>query len=382
MENDEHTSELEDNALNIESTGKKDVENKIIINDAGNFETNNSKEKIINNNQQSAEKDENMKNKSSLLTFNGRVGVTTSDTKTSVSNSFCGKKSNNSTTKDNGDFIEKLEKNVHDLKKMVRKNNENFAVEKKINGAKNNINNILSEINGLEESNPKTVENTESSLLKSEVHKSVEKTLMKDQQPIEHKPSINNNNTQSDIRPVISVTKVSGNMNGNQDAKEYEEKTNLKELLNNTGSNHECKKDESSSTAVISDVDNNLESVFNKVKMQSGRNFLRMNDDEDDNTNSSTISTRTEETTPILNSPLKEDISDEAMRLRHTRALIEERCKFQTYLKYPWSTRSRANRRIDSRTESSGGTTPVPSSPAPQLIGTGVSGGVTDQEVK
>uniref|UniRef100_A0A1A9Z6H4 PEHE domain-containing protein n=1 Tax=Glossina pallidipes TaxID=7398 RepID=A0A1A9Z6H4_GLOPL len=63
---------------------------------------------------------------------------------------------------------------------------------------------------------------------------------------------------------------------------------------------------------------------------------------------------------------LEEDISDEAMILRHERALTEERRKFQTYLKFPWSTRSRANRRIDSRAESSGANTPDPSSPAPQ----------------
>ncbi|XP_050341950.1 serine-rich adhesin for platelets isoform X1 [Bactrocera neohumeralis] len=61
-----------------------------------------------------------------------------------------------------------------------------------------------------------------------------------------------------------------------------------------------------------------------------------------------------------------EDISDETVKLRHERALVEERRKFQTYLKYPWSTRSRANRRIDSRAESSGANTPDPTSPAPQ----------------
>uniref|UniRef100_A0A0A1WY95 WASH complex subunit FAM21 homolog n=1 Tax=Zeugodacus cucurbitae TaxID=28588 RepID=A0A0A1WY95_ZEUCU len=61
-----------------------------------------------------------------------------------------------------------------------------------------------------------------------------------------------------------------------------------------------------------------------------------------------------------------EDISEETVKLRHERALVEERRKFQTYLKYPWSTRSRANRRIDSRAESSGANTPDPTSPAPQ----------------
>uniref|UniRef100_A0A1A9WFN7 PEHE domain-containing protein n=1 Tax=Glossina brevipalpis TaxID=37001 RepID=A0A1A9WFN7_9MUSC len=67
----------------------------------------------------------------------------------------------------------------------------------------------------------------------------------------------------------------------------------------------------------------------------------------------------------------EEDISDEAMILRHERALTEERRKFQTYLKFPWSTRSRANRRIDSRAESSGANTPDPSSPAPQTSSVG-----------
>lgn len=71
-----------------------------------------------------------------------------------------------------------------------------------------------------------------------------------------------------------------------------------------------------------------------------------------------------------------EDTSDEAILIRHERALIEERKKFQTYLKYPWSTRSRANRRTDSRAESSGANTPDPSSPAPN---TPTVGG--DQEV-
>jgi len=65
-----------------------------------------------------------------------------------------------------------------------------------------------------------------------------------------------------------------------------------------------------------------------------------------------------------------EDISDEAYIVRHQRALIEERRRFETYLRFPWSTRSRANRRVDSRAESSGANTPDPASPAaPQLSG-------------
>ncbi|XP_058129400.1 uncharacterized protein LOC131284800 [Anopheles ziemanni] len=59
-----------------------------------------------------------------------------------------------------------------------------------------------------------------------------------------------------------------------------------------------------------------------------------------------------------------EDISDEAIMLKHERALQEERKKFRTYMKFPWS-RPRANRRTESRAGSSGGNTPDPTSPAP-----------------
>lgn len=60
----------------------------------------------------------------------------------------------------------------------------------------------------------------------------------------------------------------------------------------------------------------------------------------------------------------EEDISDDVILVKHERALQEERKKFQTYMKFPWS-RPRANRRIDSRAESSGRNTPDPTSPAP-----------------
>lgn len=60
-----------------------------------------------------------------------------------------------------------------------------------------------------------------------------------------------------------------------------------------------------------------------------------------------------------------EDVSDEAIQSKHERALLEERRKFQSYLKFPLTSRSRANR-IDSRgNESSGANTPDPTSPAP-----------------
>lgn len=72
----------------------------------------------------------------------------------------------------------------------------------------------------------------------------------------------------------------------------------------------------------------------------------------------------------VVDEEEEEDISDEAYIARHQRALIEERRRFETFLKFPWSTRSRANRRVDSRAESSGANTPDPTSPAAsQLAG-------------
>lgn len=71
-----------------------------------------------------------------------------------------------------------------------------------------------------------------------------------------------------------------------------------------------------------------------------------------------------------------EDITNEAYAQRHDRALAEERKKFTTFLKFPYSTRSRANRRIDS--QSSGANTPDPMSPAP---GTPAAATNIDQEV-
>lgn len=63
-----------------------------------------------------------------------------------------------------------------------------------------------------------------------------------------------------------------------------------------------------------------------------------------------------------------EDICDETIGHKHDRALLDERRKFETYLKFPLTSRSRANRRIDSRgNESSGANTPDPTSPAPVL---------------
>jgi hypothetical protein len=63
-----------------------------------------------------------------------------------------------------------------------------------------------------------------------------------------------------------------------------------------------------------------------------------------------------------------EDVSDEHFAIIHDKALLDERKKFETYLKFPLTSRSRANRRIDSRgNESSGANTPDPTSPAPAL---------------
>lgn len=71
-----------------------------------------------------------------------------------------------------------------------------------------------------------------------------------------------------------------------------------------------------------------------------------------------------------------EDISNDAYTQRHDRALVEERKKFTTFLKFPYSTRSRANRRIDS--QSSGANTPDPMSPAPSTPAAATN---IDQEV-
>uniref|UniRef100_A0A182P7C0 PEHE domain-containing protein n=1 Tax=Anopheles epiroticus TaxID=199890 RepID=A0A182P7C0_9DIPT len=60
----------------------------------------------------------------------------------------------------------------------------------------------------------------------------------------------------------------------------------------------------------------------------------------------------------------EEDISEDTIMLKHERALQEERKKFRSVLKFPWS-RPRAKRRTDSRAGSSGGNTPDPTSPAP-----------------
>ncbi|XP_055543358.1 uncharacterized protein LOC129728910 [Wyeomyia smithii] len=66
----------------------------------------------------------------------------------------------------------------------------------------------------------------------------------------------------------------------------------------------------------------------------------------------------------VLPSIDEEDISEETILIKHERALQDERKKFRTYMKFPWS-RPRANRRTDSRAESSGANTPDPTSPAP-----------------
>lgn len=60
---------------------------------------------------------------------------------------------------------------------------------------------------------------------------------------------------------------------------------------------------------------------------------------------------------------IEEDLSQEALVKMHEKALEDERKKFASYLKYPNTSRSRANRRIDSHA-SSGTNTPVnPTSP-------------------
>lgn len=72
----------------------------------------------------------------------------------------------------------------------------------------------------------------------------------------------------------------------------------------------------------------------------------------------------------------EEDISEDHMEVIHEKAQMDERKKFETYLKFPLTSRSRANRRINSRgNESSGANTPTPdaTSPAPHQGDTEVS---------
>lgn len=74
---------------------------------------------------------------------------------------------------------------------------------------------------------------------------------------------------------------------------------------------------------------------------------------------------------------VEEDVSEDTMTVIHEKAQMDERKKFETYLKFPLTSRSRANRRTDSRgNESSGANTPTPdaTSPAPhQHVDTEVS---------
>lgn len=67
---------------------------------------------------------------------------------------------------------------------------------------------------------------------------------------------------------------------------------------------------------------------------------------------------------------IQEDITDENIIVIHEKALLDERKKFETYLKFPLTSRSRANRRIDSRgNESSGANTPIPDQTSPPHVG-------------
>ncbi|KAH8359962.1 hypothetical protein KR093_009786 [Drosophila rubida] len=82
----------------------------------------------------------------------------------------------------------------------------------------------------------------------------------------------------------------------------------------------------------------------------------------------------------IANDEQTEDISDEAYIARHQVALAEERRRFEAYLKFPGSSRSRANRRADSRAESSGANTPDPASPAASLLAGPAAAGADNNE--
>lgn len=59
-----------------------------------------------------------------------------------------------------------------------------------------------------------------------------------------------------------------------------------------------------------------------------------------------------------------EDVCEETVAMRHEKCEHDERKKFLSYIKFPLTAgRSRANRRTDSRAESSGANTPDPMSP-------------------
>lgn len=59
-----------------------------------------------------------------------------------------------------------------------------------------------------------------------------------------------------------------------------------------------------------------------------------------------------------------EDVSDDAVMVRHDKCELEEKKKFMSYLKIPLGYgRSRSHKRTDSRAESSGANTPDPLSP-------------------
>lgn len=154
----------------------------------------------------------------------------------------------------------------------------------------------------------------------------------------------------------------------------------------NNNTMHECLKEKYKKSPNISDNVKNVDDVDETTKEPELKKLkIEPTSVIDNNENVNTENEKKEPKTVeeydkenlILQNSLKisieedEDISDDAMFLRHERALTEERRKFQTYLKFPWSTRSRANRRIDSRAESSGANTPDPSSPAPQTPSVG-----------
>jgi hypothetical protein len=91
-----------------------------------------------------------------------------------------------------------------------------------------------------------------------------------------------------------------------------------------------------------------------------------------DDDESEQLSVELEQCNETGESPENEDISDECLVVKHDKALLEERKKFETYLKFPLTSRSRANRRIDSRgNDSSGANTPItdPTSPMPMVLG-------------
>ncbi|XP_075146762.1 non-specific lethal 1 isoform X2 [Haematobia irritans] len=208
---------------------------------------------------------------------------------------------------------------------------------------------------------------------------------------------INVNAEESESTEMLEIDKMDGTNGNASDSEKQNSQDTIKRVKNSLETEGEKRLDLNSTidhtTGKISAIEaketeeNSLPSHVQGVCVENGLNKLNGSkcEEDDDATNEPDVkkmriepnvikiqlNEEQKSSTNNLCEELIEDISDDAMILRHEKALTEERRKFQTYLKFPWSTRSRANRRIDSRAESSGANTPDPSSPAPQTPSVG-----------